>query len=71
MDSALSICSARNCRMALWVCRMVIALLGTKFWRGIGVGKMGCSDAYKRSARVVIVHDLDEQGQAYHGVRRT
>jgi hypothetical protein len=57
--------------MALWVCRMVIALLGTKFWRGIGVGKMGCSDAYKRSARVVIVHDLDEQGQAYHGVRRT
>jgi hypothetical protein len=25
---------------------MVGALFGTKFWRGIGVVKMGCSDAY-------------------------
>jgi transposase len=26
---------------------MIFALFGTKFCRGIGVGKMGCSDAYE------------------------
>jgi hypothetical protein len=26
---------------------MIFALFGTKFCRGIGVGKMGCSDAYR------------------------
>jgi hypothetical protein len=29
---------------------MMVALFGTKFWRGIGVGKMGCSDAYEQVA---------------------
>ena len=31
---------------------MIFALFGTKFCRGIGVGKMGCSDAYCCSVNV-------------------
>ncbi len=39
---------------------MIFALFGTKFCRGIGVGKMGCSDAYVcshicRQLQVVVV----------------
>jgi DNA replication protein DnaC len=49
---------------------MMVALFGTKFWRGIGVGKMGCSDAYQRRRMetylrvsklryAVTLHDVD------------
>ena len=33
---------------------MIFALFGTKFCRGIGVGKMGCSDAYESEKEAVV-----------------
>jgi hypothetical protein len=37
---------------------MIFALFGTKFCRGIGVGKMGCSDAYEQDGAINFVRAL-------------